>query len=332
MPLYKGDDYLSEALDSILNQTYSDFEFIIICDDPSDEARNILDKYQRNDFRVKVYYQARQGLVNSLNKGISLACGEYIARMDADDISMPERLKTQIQYLEEHPCIGLVGTWYESIDENNRKLNTHRLPARSDLMTWYFLFGSVIAHPTAIMRKKCIEKIGYYNPDALHAEDYDLWVRLNKITQIANIPEVLLKYRVWRNSVGSTHSDIQDQNTIKIMQSQISSLLGFEVSFEEVSYIRTIIKGLPLTDINQVESTSKLLHQIYTMYLNKNKLCEEDKRDIKVDISNRLCFLALNASKMSVYNSAAIFVKAAKLNNSLIRPTIAFKGLRRLTK
>ena len=105
MPIYKGDEYLSAAVDSILNQTFSDFEFIIICDDPTEKTRQILDKYKQSDSRIRVYYQEREGLVNSLNRGCSLAQGEYIARMDADDISLPERFEKQVKFLDSNQCV-----------------------------------------------------------------------------------------------------------------------------------------------------------------------------------------------------------------------------------
>lgn len=228
MPLYKGDDYLSEAIDSILNQTFSDFEFLIICDDPTDKTRDILDKYRHNDSRMEIYYQERQGLVNSLNKGIYLAKGEYIARMDADDISLPNRFEKQVEFMDKNPEIGISGTWAKPFSK--KFLRTWKRPCTHENIKAKLLFESAMVHPTVIIRKNIFSENNLcYRLDETYAEDYGLWVRAIKVLRFGNIPEVLLHYRLHEST---SNKAIQKELTNNIRLSQIKQL-GIDPSEDE---------------------------------------------------------------------------------------------------
>lgn len=216
MPVYKGDDHLSAAVDSILNQTFSDFEFIIICDDPTDKTRDILDKYKQEDSRMKIYYQKRQGLVNSLNRGFSLAQGEYIARMDADDISLPSRLEKQVKFMTENPEIGICGTWIQRIGEPPSYV--WKVPCGHESIKSRMLFEPVIAHPSIIIKKETFLKKGLaYMQDETYAEDYGLWVRAAKEFKLANIPEILMHYRIHKSTSNRSQQRIV-ANNIRLAQ------------------------------------------------------------------------------------------------------------------
>lgn len=220
MPVYKGDKYLSEAVDSILGQTFSDFEFIIICDDPTDETRHILDKYRQNDSRVEVYYQERQGLVSSRNKGISLSRGEYIAKMDADDISLPDRLKNQVEFMDNNPYIGISGTWIKVFGDVPQYVL--KLPCDHESIKSSLLFFCSIAQPSVIIRRNIFFKSGLcYDKNESHAEDYGLWVRAVEILKFANIPQVHLYYRMHNST---TNASIQKEASGNIRRSQIRKL------------------------------------------------------------------------------------------------------------
>lgn len=219
MPIYKGDKYLSEAVDSILNQTFSDFEFIIICDDPSDETRYLLDKYRQKDSRMKVHYQEKQGLVNSLNKGISLSKGEYIVRMDADDISLPNRLIKQVKFMDENPEVGISGTAVKTFGD---ELHVWKYPCDHDTIVCNMLFQCSIAHPTVIVRKSifCQNRFSYHENES-YAEDYGLWIRTAKVTKLANIPDILLYYRF---HASNTNRHAQKDMSDEMRLSQIRQL------------------------------------------------------------------------------------------------------------
>lgn len=228
MPVYKGDKYLQDAVDSVLNQTFKDFEFIIICDDPIDETRFLFDRYQQKDSRIRVFYQKKQGLVKSLNTGISLAKGEYIARMDADDISLPDRLRKQVEFMDNNPEVGICGTWVETIGDVLGNVWKH--PCDHETIKSRMLFETVIAHPSIIVRKGIFLKNKFaYMQDEVYAEDYGLWVRAAKIVKLANIPEILIHYRIHKSTSNRRE---QRLTANKIRLAQIKDL-GIKTTKEE---------------------------------------------------------------------------------------------------
>jgi glycosyltransferase involved in cell wall biosynthesis len=193
--VFNGGAFLRHAVESILDQSLTDFEFIIIDDGSSDTSPSILDSYQRQDPRVRVYHQENKGLVESLNRGCGLALGKYIARMDADDIAVRERLSWQIDFMEEHPDVAVLGGAVEFIDQKGKVLKVARHPLHNREIQRVMLDQSVMWHPTVLIRKSAfIEARGYRH--IKHAEDYDLWLRIAEHAQLANLPEVLLKYRI----------------------------------------------------------------------------------------------------------------------------------------
>jgi len=206
MPVYNTANYLVEAIDSILNQSYSHFEFIIINDGSTDESLSILEKYARQDARIKVVSRENKGLIKTLNEGLNLAVGEYIARMDADDISLPLRFEKQLKYLEEHlDCIA-VGTLAQLIDSDGDiigpmgGLQTHSEIDNAHLSGK----GGAIVHPSAMIRREILFESGGYLDEFENAEDLDLWLRLAEIGKLANIPETLFLYRQHLDSIGYT--------------------------------------------------------------------------------------------------------------------------------
>ncbi|MGB9928647.1 MAG: glycosyltransferase family 2 protein [Methanosarcina sp.] len=264
MPVYKGDNYLSEAVDSILNQTFSDIEFIIICDNPNDKTKDLLDKYKKADYRMKIYYQERQGLVNSLNRGFSLAQGEYIARMDADDISLSDRLEKQVKFMNENLEIGICGAWIERIGEPPSYV--WKVPCDHESIKSRLLFEPVIAHPSIIARKEIFLKKGLaYMQDETYAEDYGLWVRAAKKIKLANMPEILMRYRIHK----STSNKEQQRNVANnIRLAQIKELginptkeeleIHEALSYYEVGYSRKLIFEVNLWLEKLLNANSKM--------------------------------------------------------------------------
>ncbi len=194
VPVYNTAPYLREAIDSMLDQTFADFELIVLDDCSPDNAEEILDTY--NDPRIVRYKGEKNvGLSNVLNVGIGMARGKYIARMDSDDISLPQRLQVQVDYLEKHPDVDLVsvgmrlfgakeGTWIREINPEKVKIEA--------------LFHSPVLHASSVWRKDAFEKQGLrFRQEMVPAEDYDLWVRaMLKGLKLVNLPEVLYEYRI----------------------------------------------------------------------------------------------------------------------------------------
>ena len=207
MSVYNGESYLGASIDSILNQTFKDFEFIIINDGSTDMTKEILESY--TDPRISIINNDKNiGLTRSLNMGLELAGSEYIARMDADDVSLPERLEKQVKFLENNPTVILLGNWIEIIDDNGNVRSITRYPTDHCFIAWVLLFKTCLAHPTVMYRRKEVLTIGAYNRELKYTQDYDLWVRLSKAGKIRQIPEVLLKVR---KSKGSIEDRFQEQ-------------------------------------------------------------------------------------------------------------------------
>ena len=330
MSVYNGEPYLREAVESILNQTFGDFEFIIINDGSTDGTGAILARYQRIDDRIRVYHQENQGLIASLNRGCHLAQGKYIARMDADDVSLPDRLARQAYYMEVHPEIGILGTWIEYIDENGEPRGEHRIPTAPGLIGWLFLFGNFLAHPSVMMRRNVVERVGFYRPEALHVEDYDLWMRASIFTGIANIPEALLQYRVWEGSVCSRYFQTQEQNVVKVMHSMISRLLGSEVSIEAIAKLRQVSIGSSLVSLQQIEAVARLIQKLFRAYSNTYSLSHIEAREVAQDALRKLYGLAVSANKVSRWKGFVIFIQALRLNPQVLCMRIITKCLRTL--
>ncbi|MEW5961324.1 MAG: glycosyltransferase family A protein [Chloroflexota bacterium] len=219
MPVYNGEPYLQEALESILAQTFTDFEFIVIDDGSTDHTGAILAGYEQRDKRLRVYRQDNQGLTAVLNWGIDLSLGRYIARMDADDISRPERLARQVAFMEVHPEVGVCGTWVETIGELGGQV--WQYPVESCTIRCQLLFESALAHPSVMLNRELFIGAGlYYNPVYKQAQDYELWVRASQHFALANIPAVLLRYRLHSYGVGRRHNEEQlaRSNQIRLIQ------------------------------------------------------------------------------------------------------------------
>jgi glycosyltransferase involved in cell wall biosynthesis len=190
MPVYNASLYLEEAVNSILSQTFQNFEFLIIDDGSTDDSVSILKKY--NDPRIRlILSEKNSGISATLNKGIELASCELIARMDADDISYPTRLKKQYEYMEAHPECGLLSSWARVITHDKQFVHVEKFPSR---FYYYNLnFECWIYHPTVMFRKQVVIKAGMYSKP--YSEDYDLFWKIARDFPIANIEEILVDYR-----------------------------------------------------------------------------------------------------------------------------------------
>lgn len=195
MAVYNGERYLQEAIDSMLAQTFTDFEFVIVNDGSVDGTAELLDN--QDDGRVVVINRRNNlGLAASLNEGIERAKNEYIARMDADDVSLPDRLEIQVRYLEANPEVGLCGTWATIVDRAGRA--TGRViapPLDNRAIRSKFIYHNTFVHPTVVFRKEVVTSAGYYNPYFKYAQDYELWSRVVPRCQAANVGKKLLCYR-----------------------------------------------------------------------------------------------------------------------------------------
>jgi glycosyltransferase involved in cell wall biosynthesis len=217
MPVYNAEKYLKESIESILGQTFTNFELIIIDDGSKDGSRKILDKFSESDNRVHlIKHPANKGLVESLNDGLAAARGKYIARMDADDISLPDRFKRQLLFMEEYLSIDVLGTQIQIIDSSGKRLQrTWFKPISTQDVKWLLGHGAVIAHPSVFIRRRNIPSEGYIK-STWPAEDYDMWQRIYTKHNIANLPEVLLQYRILDSGISQSNLSNQTDLTSKM--------------------------------------------------------------------------------------------------------------------
>lgn len=212
MSVYNGDRFLAEAIESVLSQSFADFEFLILDDGSSDGTRAIIERYASRDSRIRPIIRENRGLIASLNQLIEEARGKLVARMDADDICKPERFARQIAFLAANPDCGVVGSWTEDIDEFGER---YRLEGRDhplnheDFLRAIEWGAPLLCHPAVIFRRDIVRAVGGYHAAFRHCEDMDLWLRLASITRIANLPERLLKYRHYGDQVSSRYATEQ---------------------------------------------------------------------------------------------------------------------------
>lgn len=198
MPVYNGERYLEAAIDSVLGQTMRDFEFIIIDDGSRDSSFRIIEHHATKEPRIRVIRLSHQGIVAALNKGIEESRGDFIARMDADDICFPKRLEKQVSYMLSHPDCVLLGTSRRNIDCYGIPVGRHKVVTKHEAILRKMLNspGGTVSHPTAIMRADVLKDLGGYDPNCPVAQDVELFLRLAEHGAIGNLPEPLLLYRI----------------------------------------------------------------------------------------------------------------------------------------
>lgn len=214
MPVYNGAQYLIEAIQSILKQTFTDFEFLIINDGSTDSTKEVLQQF--HDSRIRAVCNEKNiGLIKTLNRGIGMAQGRYITRMDHDDLSVPDRLARQLAFMEKHPEVGVCGSWVKTFRESEEQL--WKYPVSNAKIRCQLLFSNIFAHSSVMLRKSVLNSHDLeYVSDDLYAEDYGLWSRYMDVCSLANLPEPLLRYRLHENNTGVLHADGQKQTVMKI--------------------------------------------------------------------------------------------------------------------
>ncbi len=204
MPVYNAEPYVGEAVESILAQTCPDFEFIIINDGSTDRSLDILRRHADEDDRIRLVSRPNAGIGRTRNEALNLARGEFFAVMDADDVSLPQRFARQVEFLRSHPDHVAVGTAVLMVDPDGDPIREWIFHADHDEIDRAHMegHGGALTHPSSMMRREAVVALGGYREELAPAEDYDLFLRLAERGRIANLPEVLFKYRQHSNSAG----------------------------------------------------------------------------------------------------------------------------------
>lgn len=260
MPVYNAGQYIKEAIDSVLSQTFKDFEFLILNDGSIDNSNEIIQEYKDERIRYEVF---QHDFLTTLNNGIDLSKGKYIARMDADDIMMPDRLAVQFDFMEKHSDIVACGSYISFIENEQNILERPISP--NEVFESLMLFCP-IANPSSMIRRKVIiDHHIRYNPNYLYAEDYKFWTELAKYGKIANIPLVLLKYRISAVQVSLTHRNQQAELSEKISREMISYCLS-KIKINDNTLIERVVTEL-IPYLEQLLNNSKLSYEKYSQFM-----------------------------------------------------------------
>ncbi len=254
--MYNSEEYVSATVTSMLNQTLADFEFIIVDDASTDNSADTVRSL--SDSRIRLIRNAANlGVAGSLNVGLAQSRGEYIARMDADDFSVPDRLARQVAFLNANKSVGLCGTWIRCLDRGSRHVLA--FPTGADCVKSYLLLGNPLAHPSVCMRTSVLRDNGLkYDATLRAAQDYEFWTRCAKYTQLDNIPEPLLVHRVHKESVSKSQQLLSDEHATAVVARQLGNLLGRPTP-EQVFFHRRIGHGAGMRTREELVKTEEWL-------------------------------------------------------------------------
>lgn len=212
MSVYNGERFLADAIESILAQSFADFEFLILDDGSTDSSRAVIERYAAQDSRIRPIIRENRGLIVSLNQLLDEARAPIIARMDADDICMPRRFEQQIDFLDANPDYGVIGAWTDDMDENGapyKAIGPHHPTDHDSFLQAIDRWEPLLCHPVVTYRRDVVRAVGGYHAAFRHCEDMDLWLRLASVTKLCNLPEALIRYRHYAGQVSARHSTEQ---------------------------------------------------------------------------------------------------------------------------
>jgi hypothetical protein len=283
MSVYNGGAYLSEAIESILNQSYNNFEFVIVDDGSSDNSWEILQKYAGRDGRILLLKNCpNMGVVHALNKGLELTQAEYIARQDADDISHPERLKRQIDFLDTHPAYGLVAAVPLLVDLDGLPLERSHFTATENAQIQELLLDYMcLCGPTIMMRRKCLEEAGYYFAEGSDAsEDYDVCLRMAEVTRLASLEGYLYRYRQQPESASSKRAAQQMFNKAVALERALFRRYGANTSQDKQGilardYLHAAIIGYVQGDLNLARPSLDEATRVQPLILGRDQPLED---------------------------------------------------------
>ncbi len=286
MPVLNGEKYLNQAIESILNQTFTDFELIVVDDGSTDQTPEILRSYAELDERVRILTNPEnKGISYSRNRGVEYSRGEYIANMDADDWCFPERFEKQVDYLVHHPEIAVLGTSCYKVDENGVLQRIITYPTSSGMIRWSMIFSCPFCNPCVMIRKKIFDDPSIrYEECVPPAEDYMFWSLVVQNYKMANLKDALTYYRWHKTNISITQNSAQWMYSLEITRKQIRIYTGIEP-------VMNLIEGIRKPERVQNFSDAKDILKIYKKLLKATKsweLTDEESINIKKNAIRRV--------------------------------------------
>ncbi len=256
MPVRNAEAFVGRAIQSIVEQTYRDFEFIILDDASTDGTRDVIRSFADRRIRL-IQSPSPQGVARLLNQGLDMAAGRYVARMDADDVSFPDRLGRQVAFLQAHGHIGICGSWVRCVGQRRPYLLTW--PTGPDAVRAFLLFGNPLAHPTVCLRADLVNQFKLrYDESIQAAQDYEFWIRCSERLVMDNIPEVLLRYTVHAGSVTQTRQTASGDQAMALIRRQLWQL-GLRPDVEEIAFHRWVGLGEGMKSLKDLERVERWL-------------------------------------------------------------------------
>jgi glycosyl transferase family 2 len=343
MAVYNGARYLREAVESVLNQSFQDFEFLVINDGSTDHTREIILSYDDSRIRL-VDNRQNRGQTASLNLGLQLAQGDLIARQDADDISEPERLARQVLFLEDHSEVALLGTGYAKIDSHGNVTGIRKLPLNSTDIRWSLLFFCPFVHSAVVFRKSLIlQQIGFYNEAFTYSQDYELWLRIARQLEIANLPEPLVRFRISSFSMTASYGD-KTQEGHRLRIANMAHLLNWNEATQTESaekQFRAMVALLfgsradidPWDSSRTVQEVLRLHKTFCAFYRLSEKECAAHRERLRARLSRRLLEVAYYSVKDDYGAARQLVVQACRLHwPILLTRSLASMSLKLLAK
>lgn len=326
MSTYNREGYIREAIESVLAQTFQEFEFLIVNDGSVDRSREIILSYQDSRIRL-IENNQNLGIPRSLNKGLNLAQGELVARLDSDDILEPERLARQVAFLEANPETALVGSGYQEIDKEGNLLGEYELPCDSTELRWGLLFYTPFLSSSIMFRRAILQSVGLYNENFPYAQDHELWVRIAQFSPVANLNECLVKYRVHPSSITLFHETRQYELLLESCFRYASTLLCSDD--RENAIDKDLFRNIQfLLDYSQyrnwrdfdIERVEEIVQTIFELsdafcnYYNLSRSVREKHQSMMLDhVSSKLINLASNCAREERYSAWKLVVQACQI-------------------
>ena len=279
MAVHNAERYLHRSIESILTQTYPDFECLIIDDASTDNSPAILQFYQEQDRRVRLLHNpVKRGVAWSRKRLLEEAKGRYVAVLDADDVAFPQRLQSQVEYLDTHPEIDLLGSSYEIVDEDGSALQLVRVATDSPLAyRWRLLFGNWICHSTAMYRREVALRLGGYDARVFAGEDFDLWTRFAAMGKVAQLDRPLIQWRHHVESLGASEPPRVKDHFIHTVQRSVRLLTGQEISF---SAAECLFRGVrpAYHDLTAIPEACATVENCLRILISETAAAQEDRR------------------------------------------------------
>src|SRR5579884_342064 len=329
MSVYNDERHVRETIDSVLAQSFVDFEFLILDDGSTDGTASLLDSYIDPRI-VRIQNATNIGLTRSLNRGLEEARGEYVARIDGDDIMEPGRLAAQVAYLDAHPEIDVLGTWFRCFDEQGMLVGEWEIAPNPMVIAWLMGWHCAIGHPTVLMRREAILALGGYDPARLYAQDYDLWTRVIMAgSKVSVLPEQATRLRILPGNISSAKKGQQRQCAIDIAHRYAEWRLDTPVAKEHIAAIFALFTAGEMNAETRLVSALSLLRRIQRRW---ERECDPvSARLIRRLASDKLMGLALANSYNRPALSCALLADIVRNDPVQILRGQTWKQIARLT-